>query len=529
LPFSQENRTPEGGAFSLGLTAAVTEELATWSDYQRRLYVVPATEVIDTGVDTPVLLHQTLGVNLIITGRLEVVNQRTRITVVLNEISRDRMAVKDKRTLEIGPDDREPPESKVAAAIAQLLKVSPPRAAPRSLEGGSRLVEAETSYLVGRGYLLQGPDSLTSAITAFLDAIQKNERLAVAYAGASEAYLNSYDATRDAESLKDAQIKIDEAIALDPLDPRSHVIRGRVYLTTSQHGRAIVEFKRAIDIDPNVSDAQNYLATAYEADGAMEMAENEYRKVIALHPRYWSGYEDLGIFLYKHGRYHDAEQNFVVGSGYAPANRRAFANLAAVYEIQERFTAAEAELVKGLKLSPDTLLYNNLGWIYIQEGKFEDAVNAMTEAVKLPRANSVVWSGLARAYRWSGRHGEDERLAYKTALERADEEVRTNPLNADTRANRAYLLAETHHEREALGEISATLGIENARGNVTVLFRSALIHELAGDRKGALEALGQAARGGYPRSRIERDPDLKNLRNDPGYRQVLDVAGRASN
>ena len=86
----------------------------------------------------------------------------------------------------------------------------------------------------GEDICCRAPGSLEAAITAFLDAIQKNERLAVAYAGASEAYLNNYDATRDVESLKNAQIKIDEAITLDPLVPRSHVIRGRVYLTTSQ-------------------------------------------------------------------------------------------------------------------------------------------------------------------------------------------------------------------------------------------------------------------------------------------------------
>jgi tetratricopeptide (TPR) repeat protein len=286
LPFSPENRTRERGAFSLGLTAAVTEELGTWSDHQRGLYVVPAAEVIDTGVDTPALLQQTLGVNLIITGRIELVNDRTRITVVLNETSRDGMAVKEKRTLEIGPDDREPPESKVTAAIAQLLRASPPRAVQRRADGGPRLVEAETSCLLGRGYLLQGPGSLEAAITAFLDAIRKNERLAAAYAGASEAYLNNYAATRDVESLKNAQIKVDEAITLDPLDPRSHVIRGRVYLRTSQYGRAIFEFQRALDINPNASDAQSHLAAAYEADGAMETAEKEYRKAIALHHRY---------------------------------------------------------------------------------------------------------------------------------------------------------------------------------------------------------------------------------------------------
>ena len=187
------------------------------------------------------------------------------------------------------------------------------------------------------------------------------------------------------------------------------------------------------------------------------MAEQEYRKSIALHPRYWSGYEDLGNFLYRQGRYGEAEHNYVIGAGYAPANWRAIVNLAAVYEIQGRFLAAENELLRGLKLSPNAILYNNLGWIRIFEGKFDDAVNALKEAVKQPRVDSVVWSGLARAHRWAGKSPADERAAYRTALERADEELQVNPLNPEARANRAYLLAETGQRREALEEIAALL------------------------------------------------------------------------
>jgi hypothetical protein len=59
---------------------------------------------------------------------------------------------------------------------------------------------------------------------------------------------------------------------------------------------------------------------------------------------------------------------------------------------------------------------------------------------------------------------------------------------------------------------------------VTVLFRSALVYEWVGDRKGALEALEAAMRDGYPRSRIDRDPDLQDLRNDPGFRQIAQMA-----
>jgi serine/threonine protein kinase/Flp pilus assembly protein TadD/TolB-like protein len=529
LPFSHENRTSEDKAFSLGVTAAVTDRLGALSHDRRGFYVIPAPEVIDTGVETPALVRQTLGADSIVTGHLVQLNGQFRIDIAWHEMSGGVFAVKDRRVVEISVSDPEPLEDRLATAIAQLLRVSPPLATLEHSGERTPLAKAEKSYLLGRGYLLQGPGGVASAIASFQHAIQENDRYAVAYAGLSEAYLGNYMATNDVESVKHALMNIDEAIKLEPIDARSHVIRGRVYLTTGQHTRAISEFQRALGIDPTIVGVRNQLAAADAAEGATEIAEKEYRAAIAMHPGYWSAYEDLGTFLYRQGRFAEAEQNYVVGSTYAPANRRTIANLAAVYEIQERFQAAEIELTKGLKLSPDANLYNNLGWIYILDGKLEEAVRTLREAVKLPLADSLVWSSLARACRWAGTHPEDQRAAYQTALERANEELRVNPLSAETRANRAYLLVETHRTSEALREIKATLETANARGSVSVLFRSALIHELAGDRKGALDALESAARGGYPRSRIARDPDLERLRHDPGYERVLDMAGRGAN
>jgi eukaryotic-like serine/threonine-protein kinase len=526
LPFTHDARTADDQAFSLGLTAAVTDRLGTLSEAQRRLYFAPAAQVIDTGVDTPGLVRQTLGATLIITGSLGTLSDGTRLVIELNDMSRDAPEQRDIRTVDCRPGDAELMIDKVATAITQMLGMSPPSADPPRRGPGLTQRRAEEAYLRGRGYLLQGPRGVASAITAFQQAIQEDNHHAVAYAALSEAYLGQYDATKDVESLRTAGTRIDEAIALDPLDADAHVIRGRVYLATSQYQRAIFEFQHALKIDPEGADARNRLAAAYEAQGAVTMAEAEYRKSIALHPRYWSGYEDLGTFLYRQGRYNEAEQNYVMGAGYAPANRRAIANLAAVYEIQGRFLAAENELIRGLKLSPDAILYNNLAWVLILEGKFDAAVEAMREAVKQPGADSIVWSGLARAYRWAGTLPKAERSAYETALERADEELRVNPLNAEVRANRAYLLAETGRRGEALKEIAAVLASEQARGRVTVLFRSALVHEKVGDRRGALEALELAARGGYPMSRIAHDPDLEALRNDPRYQRVVDVAGR---
>jgi Flp pilus assembly protein TadD len=99
-------------------------------------------------------------------------------------------------------------------------------------------------------------------------------------------------------------------------------------------------------------------------------------------------------------------------------------------------------------------------------------------------------------------------------------------LNALLRGNRAYLLAETGRTPEAVREIDAAVALESANANV--IFYSAVIHEMSGDRERALQDLLAAAQRGYTRTVIDRHPDLMELRKDPGYRKVMDVSGQAS-
>jgi len=529
LPFSQEAGTTSDNAYSLGLTAAVTERLATLTYKTRGFYVIPAAEVIGTGVDTPVLVRQTLGADLIVGARIAPAADSLRAIIEVREISPDGSDARSPRSADVRARRQAALADQLSMAVLRLLGISPPAAAVERRDADAHQPDAEEAYLLGQGYLRQGPHSFPAAIAAFQRAIQLDARYAAAYRGLGETYLETYISTTDVESIKNAMTSIDEAVNLDPIDAHSHVVRGRVYVRTGQYPRAITEFQRALEVDPSNARARTELAGTYAAAGDSEKAEQIYREAVTVHPRYWSGYEDLGTFLYRQGRFAEAEENYVIGSRYAPANRRTIANLGAVYEIQEKYQAAEIELTKGLKLSPDANLYNNLGWVYILDGKFEEAVAALKEAVRLPLADSLVWSSLARACRWAGTYREEERAAYKTTLEKLDEELRVNPLDVETRANRAYVFAETGRRTEALREIAATLDLPGARDNPGVLFTSALVHELAGDRRAALDALEAAARVGYPRSRIARDPELKQLRTDPGYQRILNAADEAAN
>jgi tetratricopeptide (TPR) repeat protein len=525
LPVLAEDTGPtsngaESDAFMLGLTIALSERLHSMAAGQKGLHIIPAEEVINTGVRTPALAQHMLGATLFVGARVINGGDRTELVIGLNEVSDQGFRLKDSRRVTV-PSAEGGLLEKVADATLELLDVDD-AITRQTRPSAPRTHEAEHSYLLGRGHLARGAAHLPAAIEAFQRAIQADGQFADAHAGLSDAYRVRYDATRVPDNLRLAQESIDRAIDIDPSNARAHFIRGRTYLVSSQYQRAAIELTTALKLDPDLPDAHRWLATAHQGSGARDKAEATLREAVARQPKHWSDHVHLGVFLYRLGRYAEAEESLAKASTYAPGNPNVMLNLSAVYLAQERFAAAEAELVKAVKVQPDALLYNNLAWVYILEGKFGDAVPAMESAVKLAGATASVWSSLARAYRWAGRRDE-ARVAYGTALARADAEVRIDPHNAGLRANRAYLFVEAGRNQEGLSEIAEAVTLETAKANVIVFFNSALVHEWVGNRARAMQDLLVAVRLGYSRGVIERHPDLARLRKDPGYRRIIDM------
>jgi serine/threonine protein kinase/tetratricopeptide (TPR) repeat protein len=525
IPFTETSPTPDSVAFSQGLVAVLTEQLRLASEiehFERRLWVVPAGEVIDAGLKTPAGAHRTLGITLILTGRLDRGKDGTRITLNLVEASPQGTTPKESETLEVQTGSQLFLPTTLNRLAQMLGKTLPAATLQAVAAGSSGLPAAEEYFLRGRGYLAgRRSADLDVAIDAFQRAIQLDKAYALAHASLGEAYRRKYRVTLDRSFIPRAQASCDEALALNPSIAYTRVIRGLVYQTTGQYERAINELQAALQADPGAVDARRGLAEAYEAEGALKTAEDIYRQQIAQYSQYWSAYEEFGSFLFRHGRYREAEASFVNGLRYAPDNLRAISNLAGIYILTERFAAAEAELQKGLNIGPDVLLYNNLSWVYIFQGRFSDAVAPMEQAVRLPGADSFHWGNLARVYRWAGRQLQ-AKSTYETAIRLAREEIHVNPRNAQIRANLAYLWAETGNRGEALAEIASTL--ERAPTDMTVLFKSALVQELTGDRSGALQSLEAAARGGHSMVEIRRHPDLGSLRDDPRYLRILTIA-----
>jgi eukaryotic-like serine/threonine-protein kinase len=526
LAFADTDRTLEGEAFARGLAATVTDQLRTVAEYKPRLLFVPTDAMLATGVNSPERAHRTVGADLIVTSRVDGPVGQRHVTIELHQMRGEAPTRSRIRRVDIGVGDQMLPV--VRSEVARMLPVPVAAEAFASLDASSSRGAAEDWYVRGRGYLEQGRTPrldvprLELAVDAFERTIELDGLFAPAHAALGEALVLKYEATRDSNKdthlLDAAERSAAEASRRQPNVAHFHVVRALTYLATGRHALAIPALEEALRIDPDAVGARENLAKSYTATGQLPRAEQTLEQGIIARPQYWSAHEDLGVFRLNQGQYKEAEVQFLAGREYAPDNPRVIRNLGAVYTMTEQFDAAEQELKRGLALAPDVLLYNNLGWAYFYQGNFVDGVDSLKKAVELTTDDSVVLAGLARGYRWMGRPAE-ARAAYEIAIAAARRQISADPRNAEVRANLAYLYAETGNYGEAGRLIDRAL--DDAPENVRVRFMSALVLELTGQRRAALDALQWAIGRGHPKYQIAYHPDLRALRTDDRYVQLV--------
>ena len=83
---------------------------------------------------------------------------------------------------------------------------------------------------------------------------------------------------RNEEGLAEAQ----RSLELDPLSPRFNYFWGRSLFLTRQYDRAIEQFRKTLELDPNYVPAHEDLGDAYEQKGMQREAIAEWGKALAL-------------------------------------------------------------------------------------------------------------------------------------------------------------------------------------------------------------------------------------------------------
>jgi tetratricopeptide (TPR) repeat protein len=479
----------------------------------------PASAEVLQQRDSLERVGRSLGANLVVDGVLQSSGEQIRIILHLQDVAAGRRIwsqqfsglAADLLTL----------EDQISSALIAALEIQPDaeeraRAAARPTDN----MEAYDLYLRGRNAMRgeQDASGLQSALKLFEQAVAKDPRFPLAFAGLADASLALYRMTREPLWVQKAMAAAQRARELDDNLPEVHSALGRIYSATGKTAEALAELRRAIALAPNSDEAHRRLANAYRNAGMKKEALESYRKAIAINPYFWVNYNALGGALLMFGENDPALEAFRKVTELEPENPVGHENLANVYFRQGKWEQCIPGYQKALALQPFYSTYSNLGTAYFFLKRYAEAVQMYEKAVEMNPNDHTAAGNLADALRWSGQK-ERAVAAYDRAISLAYKELQVNPRDAGTLGMLALYYAKKGDGQNAREFIRRARSID--RNDVQLLYNQALVHALLGQKPDCLRALREAFEKGYPAREAANDPEMGALAADPAFAKLV--------
>jgi len=189
-----------------------------------------------------------------------------------------------------------------------------------------------------------------------------------------------------------------------------------------------------------------------------------------------------------------------------------------IYMQEGKYHDAIPALEKALQIEPKFQHYSNLGSAYFFTQRYEDAIRTLEKAVAMSPNQEAVVGNLAQAYLFAGQK-DKARDTFNQAIELANKELQVNPRDADTKADLALFYAYQGQTGQALQFIQNARSLDNA--NPQYAYNEAIIQGLAGKPDLALKSLREALQGGFPALQAASDPQLNSLQGQAAFKLLL--------
>ncbi|MFB3126378.1 MAG: protein kinase, partial [Candidatus Acidiferrales bacterium] len=308
LPLENLSGDPEQDYFAAGIHEALITDLAKLSGLGR---VIARSSVMRyKGTDKPLPeIARELNVDAVITGSVLRSGDRVRITAqLINAVTEEHLwADRYERELR----DVLSLQNEIVAAITREIKLQlTPQEQARLKSQRPVNPEAFEAYLKGRfHWQKQTREDSDIAERYFQFALQKDPNYALAYAGLGMVWLMRGDAGFQApsETFPKGTAFFEKAVELDDSSAELRVSLAN-YKTTTQWdwSGAEREFKRAIEINPNLADAHYFYADLLLALKRTEEWKREIKRARELDPLNDFKESYYGWHLNYLGRYDEA-------------------------------------------------------------------------------------------------------------------------------------------------------------------------------------------------------------------------------
>jgi tetratricopeptide (TPR) repeat protein len=269
-------------------------------------------------------------------------------------------------------------QSALAQSIAEKVQVSVTGEEHARLTA-TRAVAPEVyeSYLKGR-FSAEKSNSqvdIYEGISYFEEALKKDPTFAPAYVGLAKAY----------DTLGTV------FIGVSPAETRPKVISAA---------------QKALELDPNLSEARVLLADTEQRQWRWAEAEADYRRALELNPNSASGHGGLALWLLCQGRTEEAVAEARRGRQLDPLAISG-GSVAWILFQSHRYVEAIQESRSALAVRPKNagdLL--TLGFVLIANNQAEEAIPALEDAATISNRSPAVLGVLVRAYAHAGRRSD---------------------------------------------------------------------------------------------------------------------------
>ncbi len=249
---------------------------------------------------------QQLNVDSVLDGTIQRTGDHLRINLNLLR-TRDGASLWSD-TFDLNPTDIFKMQDNVSQQVATRLRMKlRPQAAAHAIQPDAYDYYLRAKFHAG----LQNRSDNDTAIDLLEHAVAADSNFAAAYAALSEEYRNRAFALKPQEKEweEKAFTAAQKALALDPDLAEAHVSRAQLLWTRSNHfphQQAIEEFRRALDLNPNLDEAHHLLGSVYNHIGLLDKGQEEIQKAVAINPANTGARFRVGVNLLYQSRYEQA-------------------------------------------------------------------------------------------------------------------------------------------------------------------------------------------------------------------------------
>jgi len=520
LPFQVPGNDENARTISDGLVDALTSALSDVENSPNRhadIVTVPASEIRSRHISTVEEARRIYGVNYAITATATIGAGGLEFALQLVDGATSQQTGATERFV-YDPADPIASRDRAVAAVMKLLGLDEPKPAAAAVAGDTATPKAYSSYLRARGLLARYDvaGNVDKALALLQGAVKADPNYALAWAGLAEAELQKVRDTGDKKWSVAAIADAQRSVHIDGSLATAHSVLGQVYASAGREEEAIAELKRALEIAPNNAEVPRELARVYNNLGRFKEAEQSYLKATGARPTDWYAHFLLAIFYYQRERYADSEAELLKARDLTPDNDVVYRNLGAILSMQGRYREATEHLQHALRIKTDARSYAALGAAYYYEHKFQDAVGAAEAAIELDSGSYPFWGNAGIYYKWAKGSEQKSAPSLRQAVDLAQKNLEATPRNYDIMANLAEYWARLGDSGRALAELDKI----PASARKPLSSRFAIVYELTGRRREALELIRANFSTGASLNQIRDDPDLAALWNSPEMKQI---------